>query len=264
MLQFEKRLDHSQNHKLCTQGPFFWSLFCSVFCSPQFTVTKRQPISLSAVTIPQALSRKSFWQMLEIWRKHRVYYPLSFDAFNISTFKSCLKCLNPTNFPPVSCSSQACVSGSVSKLPCIWCKEIRELVRKQFNQSITTLWWTAVWWQKFHWHLAPQPAIQHLQFSSNDSFISWGFRFPGRIVFPISKLAFPGKVSHQSSWNSWNPYSRILWKRYLTTPSIESAWLWSRSIPVYSNSCNRLIPFGHSFYWLLECSCQESKQVKQS
>ena len=145
MLQFEKRLDHSQNHKLCTQGPFFWSLFCSVFCSPQFTVTKRQPISLSAVTIPQALSRKSFWQMLEIWRKHRVYYPLSFDAFNISTFKSCLKCLNPTNFPPVSCSSQACVSGSVSKLPCIWCREIRELVRKQFNQSITTLWWTAVW-----------------------------------------------------------------------------------------------------------------------
>ena len=135
-----------ESQALHSRAVFFLQLvLLRFFCSPQFTVTKRQPISLSAVTIPQALSRKSLWQMLEIWRKKRVYYPLSFDVFNISTFKSCLKCLNPTNFPPVSCSSQACVSGSISKLPGIWCKEIRELVRKQFNQSITTLWWTAVW-----------------------------------------------------------------------------------------------------------------------
>lgn len=146
MLQFEKRLDHSQNHKLCTQGPFLLQLVLLRF----FAHRSLQSRKGSLYHYQQSPSHKpSLAKVFDTcWRfggKKRVYYPLSFDVFNISTFKSCLKYLNPTNFPPVSCSSQTRVSGSVSKLPGIWCKEIRELVRKQFNQSITTLWWTAVW-----------------------------------------------------------------------------------------------------------------------
>ncbi len=220
MLQAEKRLDRSQNHKLCThQGPLeiTWNLLCCDFLLT--AIYSRE--EAACITIQQSPSHKP--SLAEVVDKcfQRTFYLFDIYIYIILyihiIYRSQIMPQVPQSYQLPACLMQLTGLRFRQGQQIAWhlvqrLKEIGELVSKHFNQSMT-------FYDDFvvncrvkgdrkstgTWHL-------NLRFSTSD-------------FQATTALSVEGFLEE-----SYNQYSRILWKRYqLTTPFIGSGWLWSRS-----------------------------------
>ena len=223
MLQAEKRLDRSQNHKLCThQGPLeiTWNLLCCDFLltaiysheeAACITISSRHPTSPLSQKLLTNVSNEPFIFLIST---ANINIDINYLYIH-SIYRSQIMPQVPQSYQLPACLMQLTGLRFRQGQQIAWhlvqrLKEIRELVSKQFNQSMTTLWWIAVW-QATENPLAPGT-------STCDS------------APPILRQRRLYQL--RASWKNrtWNHYSRILSKRYqLTTPFIGSGWLWSRS-----------------------------------